>query len=209
MEQLSIEEISFIDNYLKNSGVEYLDVRIEMTDHVASAIEKELEPGSGKSFYHVFKWYMVKNKKSLLKSATRQRWSVDRKVLLNIRKESLKAPLLLIGFGLIAIFSNANIAELENSRWFIVPLAIVILTAYVVPVVYYFKLKISFLNRLSFYAYFVNYLFYLLFVYFEPSEEWVGLCYGLLVWLNCGILVSAFKMSAFYQKQFSQYEKAR
>ena len=40
---LSKEELQFIDNYLENSGVIYMDVRLELTDHIASAIEEELD----------------------------------------------------------------------------------------------------------------------------------------------------------------------
>ncbi len=43
MKNLTPEQIKFIDTYLKNSGVEFLDVRVEMIDHVASAIEEKLE----------------------------------------------------------------------------------------------------------------------------------------------------------------------
>ena len=208
MKQLSKKEIGFIDNYLKNSGVEYLDIRIEMTDHVASAIENYLDQNSSSTFYDAFKLYMIKNKKSLLKSGTKQKWSIDLKVLLSIKKELFNAPVLLTGLGCTAIFSKANLVHFENSLWFTVPFAIVILTAYVVPVVFYYRLKISFLNRLSVYAYLINYLFYLLLAHFEPSADWLGLCYGLLVWVNSGIIVSAFKMSAYFKNQFSSYEKA-
>ena len=38
---LSSENIKFIDNYLKNSEVIYYDIRMEMLDHVASAVEQK------------------------------------------------------------------------------------------------------------------------------------------------------------------------
>ena len=38
--ELSKEQISFIDQYLKKKGVKYWDVRLEMVDHVASKLEK-------------------------------------------------------------------------------------------------------------------------------------------------------------------------
>jgi len=37
--KLTKEEIQFIDYYLKNSGIKYWDVRLEMVDHIASKIE--------------------------------------------------------------------------------------------------------------------------------------------------------------------------
>ncbi|RYJ43900.1 hypothetical protein [Flavobacterium beibuense] len=61
--KLTDSEIKFIDNYLKTSGVEYLDIRYEMTDHVATALEEK----EG-DFYDEFKGYMVLHKKELLES---------------------------------------------------------------------------------------------------------------------------------------------
>ena len=40
---LSSENIKFIDNYLKNSEVIYYDIRMEMLDHVATAVERKMQ----------------------------------------------------------------------------------------------------------------------------------------------------------------------
>lgn len=61
MAKLSNEQIQFIDNYLYNSGVRYIDIRCEMTDHVATALEK-MEGDFGQNF----SGYMISNKKELL-----------------------------------------------------------------------------------------------------------------------------------------------
>ncbi|MFY7727879.1 MAG: hypothetical protein ACOVRN_00030 [Flavobacterium sp.] len=39
MPKLTTDQIKFIDTYLKNSGVFYMDIRAELTDHIASGIE--------------------------------------------------------------------------------------------------------------------------------------------------------------------------
>lgn len=39
MPKLTVNQIQFIDKYLKNSGVFYMDIRAELTDHIASGIE--------------------------------------------------------------------------------------------------------------------------------------------------------------------------
>lgn len=62
--KLTETQIKFIDHYLKNSGVEYLDIRYEMTDHVATALEEK-----DGDFYDEFKAYMAANKSELLRSA--------------------------------------------------------------------------------------------------------------------------------------------
>ena len=64
--KLTKEYIQFIDNYLKNSEVVYYDIRMEMLDHVSSAIEQKMEL-EHLDFYDAFKSYMVVNKKEILK----------------------------------------------------------------------------------------------------------------------------------------------
>lgn len=61
MAKLSNEQIQFIDNYLYNSGVRYIDIRSEMTDHVATVLET-MEGDFGQNFSE----YMISNKKELL-----------------------------------------------------------------------------------------------------------------------------------------------
>jgi hypothetical protein len=68
MTKLTQEQIQFIDIYLKKSDVIYDDIRLEMVDHVAAAIETELMQDKDKEFYDVFKAFMVKHKKELLDS---------------------------------------------------------------------------------------------------------------------------------------------
>lgn len=52
--RLSKENIQFIDNYLKNSGVSYFDIRMEMLDHVATAVEQKMTV-ENLDFYDAFK----------------------------------------------------------------------------------------------------------------------------------------------------------
>mgnify|MGYP006182872301 FL=1 len=63
--RLTAENIEFIDNYLKNSEVIYYDIRMEMLDHVATAVEQKME-AENLDFYDAFKNYMVVNKKGLM-----------------------------------------------------------------------------------------------------------------------------------------------
>lgn len=53
MFQLTKDQIQLIDDYLKKNKVKYWDVRMELLDHVASAIEKEVE--NGRSFDEALK----------------------------------------------------------------------------------------------------------------------------------------------------------
>jgi hypothetical protein len=63
MSKLTAHQIGFISKYLKNSGVQYTDIRYEMTDHVAAALE-EMDG----DFYDNFTQYMLLHKKELLES---------------------------------------------------------------------------------------------------------------------------------------------
>jgi hypothetical protein len=75
--KLNEQQIWFIDTYLKNSGVEYVDIRCEMTDHVAAALEDK----EGR-FELNFKRYMLQHKKGLLASNRKFRWLAGRKAVL-------------------------------------------------------------------------------------------------------------------------------
>ncbi len=69
---LTQDQIKFIDTYLKNSDIGFIDVRMEMVDHVASAVEKRMEE-HGQSFYDAFKDFMVAHKRHLTKDYERLR----------------------------------------------------------------------------------------------------------------------------------------
>ncbi|ESU29979.1 hypothetical protein FLJC2902T_04640 [Flavobacterium limnosediminis JC2902] len=65
--KLEKEDISFIDNYLKKEGITYSDIRYEMVDHIASAVEEKMEVQQA-SFYYAFKAYMAANKSEIIKN---------------------------------------------------------------------------------------------------------------------------------------------
>jgi Na+/melibiose symporter-like transporter len=61
MGKLSGQQIRFIDGCLERMGVEYVDIRQEMTDHIASALETQ----EG-DFYYNLRVYVGRNKRDLL-----------------------------------------------------------------------------------------------------------------------------------------------
>jgi len=66
MRKITTQDLKFIDNYLKKSEIFYDDIRMELTDHIASAIEEKMQIEES-DFYDAFKSYMIVNKKELLK----------------------------------------------------------------------------------------------------------------------------------------------
>jgi hypothetical protein len=71
--KLTKDDIVFIDTYLKNNDVIYDDIRYEMIDHIATAIEEKMQLEQ-EDFYNAFKSYMLVNKKAILKN-NKKRWS--------------------------------------------------------------------------------------------------------------------------------------
>ncbi|PZD79091.1 hypothetical protein [Mesonia sp. K7] len=69
MRKLAPEEIGFIDKYLENSEVKFYDIRLELVDHVAKAVEEKMDT-ENLTFYDAFKSYMIKNKKELIKEVS-------------------------------------------------------------------------------------------------------------------------------------------
>lgn len=106
--KLTSDNIVFIDTYLDNSRIEYKDVRLEMVDHIASAIEDKMNNGDKRAFYYIFKDYMVENKAILLDS-----FKIQKKKTLNdffrllIKSMiSFRSIVLSIGFFILFYLNN-------------------------------------------------------------------------------------------------------
>lgn len=68
--KLTQENLQFIDKYLQNSEVFYVDIRLEMLDHIAAAVEQKMEMDT-LDFYDAFKAYMLDYKTILLSNNKR------------------------------------------------------------------------------------------------------------------------------------------
>ncbi len=108
MGQLSNEDIKFIDNYLQKSDIVFVDVRAELTDHVASAVEEKMEI-EDVAFYDAFKDFMVCNKKEILKPKNYFLHS-----LLNFGKTLYKPYSICIALFITVTFYLAQVFEQEE-----------------------------------------------------------------------------------------------
>src|SRR5690606_13225954 len=63
--KLTVEELTFIDTFLQKSEVRFKDIRIELTDHIAEAVEAKMA-ANNHPFYDAFKDYMAVNKRDLI-----------------------------------------------------------------------------------------------------------------------------------------------
>ena len=199
MRKLSKEELEFIDNYLKNSGVEYIDVRIEMLDHVASAVEAKME-AEHIDFYEAFKSYMIANKKELLTSSTKYSWSIDKTLLLMIFRNLFDLKVLLTFTILAGVLYFVNVFSLMKLYGALILSPLFYL---LVPSLIYRKFKYSFFQRFAVYGMITNYVTQYLFLSFLGKEQiniYVLLC---IVWINLSIAFSAYKKVKDYNQKLS------
>ncbi|TQD40781.1 hypothetical protein FKR84_02025 [Haloflavibacter putidus] len=191
------QKIKFIDNYLTKSGVDFLDIRMEMLDHVASAVEEKMQK-ENLDFYDAFKSYMLKNKNELLKTSGKYRWSLDKKLLLLIGKNLFlaKSLLLLFALGAIKYFSTV-----QNISWLYSVLVLSPLFYLGVPAVIYRKFKFSFTQRLGLFSVIVNYFTYFIFIDSLGGETTNFYVLLAIFWINISIAFTAYKTIKTYYKQ--------
>ncbi len=157
---LAKEDIQFIDTYLENSEVVYADIRMEMVDHVATAIENEMIRGDDRGFYDVFKDYMLENKRLLLENNKQFLKQTTKKLSDQLLKAlfSLRSAVLafLIGTIIYFGFQNFNPEHIQNLINYSVAFLI-----FIPGLSYFFALKLlnyerfSGIERLSFYFIFL------------------------------------------------------
>jgi len=111
--KLTPQQLSYIDRYLKNSDVFYDDIRYEMTDHVASAIEN-MEG----NFYDNLYSYMAEHRTELLESnkvfkklAFDKAVSLITKTLANVQLYSVTAILFATAYFAGTIAGNETITD--------------------------------------------------------------------------------------------------
>lgn len=134
--KLSKEEIKFIDTYLESSEVIYSDIRQEMVDHIATAVEEKMQLEQ-QDFYVAFKSYMLANKKDILKNNKKSgsfSWEAIRQFLLFLAKPYM----LFFGVLLFFFFKNVNVNRyfsvdftLKNLFFVLVLTAVVFQSGYI------------------------------------------------------------------------------
>lgn len=104
--KLTIEQIVFIDTFLIKNEVIYVDIRQEMLDHIALALEEKMEV-ENQDFYDAFKGFMEQHKKEILRNNKTIRgsyWDAFRKFSLFL----LKPYMLVFGGVLFLFFKDIN-----------------------------------------------------------------------------------------------------
>ena len=121
--RLDKQEIQFIDNYLQKHDFIFVDIRAEMIDHIATAVEDKMDK-EAIDFYDAFKSYMITNRKDILKN-NKQNWSYS---FSEIKKFTLfiVKPQMLVVLGLLLAISklleynkSLNYFIAHSSRYFL------------------------------------------------------------------------------------------
>jgi hypothetical protein len=114
--KLTSQEIVFIDNYLQKSDVIFIDIRAEMTDHIATAVEDKMQQ-EDLDFYDAFKDFMSVNKKEIL-SRNNSNFKYFQEAILSFSKTLYQpynlvfaASLILIFYSLFSFFDEVKVLK--------------------------------------------------------------------------------------------------
>lgn len=196
MVRLSKEELQFIDNYLDNSDVVYADIRMEITDHVASEIETKMKANSEATFYDVFKAYMVENKAELLNDNKRFIKTVVSQNTKLIFKELVSFKTIIV-FMLLLFLSNNYLVDtivMSTKHLFAIPIFLMVIIA----IIYYgfsklYKLsRFSGVERLGFMYSVLFQFFYFVSIIIQPRIEYLNSIIISIIFAICITLIYVF-----------------
>lgn len=156
---LTKEQIQFTNRYLEQSGIKYMDIRHEMTDHVISALEHR----EG-DFYENFRLYMVQHKQELIQSNRYFKKQALKRALGILKKNIFKPAFWIIALIIFCIvyiakqYISTEIEVLDNLEMagIIVPLSLNLYFIYY----WMFKKEVhSVLMKLLLFMYFGAFIF--------------------------------------------------
>ena len=115
--KLTKDEIQFIDSYLKKEGIIYADIRYEMVDHIACAVEEKMEAQKA-SFNFAFKAFMAATRKEIMKRSGKWFLSLaEAKRFIGFLFKPQMLVVLAVFLGLNYFFKDLKIIE-ENQKYF-------------------------------------------------------------------------------------------
>ncbi|CAL2102374.1 conserved membrane protein of unknown function [Tenacibaculum sp. 190130A14a] len=169
--ELTKEQIKRIDAFLEGIGVEYIDIRLEMVDHIASEIEEKVDDVDAffdnQRFQTPFIKYMLSQKLRLFKNYKKQ---VKRSFWFNIIKI------------IIDVFKEG-----------IAPLNALFISLFMVMIFFVGKLNLAFVTNAAFVAFFVSYC-YMTFLFHKLRKKFgnIRLLQAYAVILTCTYLISLY-----------------
>ncbi|MBA6156231.1 hypothetical protein H3Z83_06820 [Tenacibaculum sp. S7007] len=124
--ELTKEQIKRINDFLEGIGIEYIDIRFEMVDHIASEIENKVDNKNlffeNKRFQTPFIKYLLSQKATYLKNYKEQKkksfWVNTQKIVIDMFQQAVKPlNLILIISFLTAVYylEKFNIKYLDET----------------------------------------------------------------------------------------------
>lgn len=198
--KLTADNIKFIDSYLTNSGIKYIDIRMEMTDHIATALE-----GMDGMFYDNFKKYMAANKSQFLSTNRKFANAAIGTALRSIGKEMLGpwflVPLLLM-FG---VFYFTGPMDEEFTLW----AQLVNTACFCLFIAYYVGVKgskrnlFSVTDKVMLTGWLVIYIGYSVLTYRRLADNYKLAGYAVLIAFTVGVLRAFYKVIKKYKVQYN------
>lgn len=158
MANLTSDQVKFIDDFLYNAGVYYIDIRCEMTDHVATAIET-MDGDFAQNFFA----YMAANKRELLAGNKKFKAGAMSRAV-RLFWDNYKNPRFIVGIALITLLSVVlgSCFGYDDVYGYFMIGHLVIYAAFYVAWVYFWTVKrnrYSVIDRLLLVGWFVPMLF--------------------------------------------------
>ncbi len=100
--KLNKNQIQFIDGYLQRNDVVYIDVRVEMIDHIATGVEEKMKD-EDIDFHDAFVSYVNSNRKEIF-SMNKNIWGFTLPELKNYLSYFLKPTSLLLVAFIVALY---------------------------------------------------------------------------------------------------------
>lgn len=110
--KLNAKQIEFIDKFLHRNDVVFVDIKAEMLDHIASAVEEKMELGNS-DFHDTFVSYVNSNRKELFKM-NRNIWWFSLSEIKNYLSFFLKPICLFVNVFIVIVYFF-----FRKSEWFI------------------------------------------------------------------------------------------
>lgn len=211
--KLTKEQIDFIDNYLKNSGVNYIDIRYEMVDHIATELEMNLADCGGdilpdEDFREHFKAYMTENKGQFLASnkefAKTARKRAFKLILKNIVRPT---SLLLTPLLFIVLYKVIPMAGIETVKDILHITYTVLLIAVVLFDKFNYKTKTEKFSVVDKMISGCLIAVYVVFVFIRPDKIisnplWLSAYYTLFIAFITTSAITLLLLSAKYKQQY-------
>lgn len=181
-----------------------MDLRVELTDHIASEIEAKMNNEDSRGFYQLFKSYMFENKSALLKNLRQFRQQADKKMLRQVVSNLIHWKTLLSSLSIFFIFFTLKkLVDFPIDLWF--PISLVLIPIFIfLKFIFEKEAKFSRLHRLLFWLPLADYFIFSNLWQLSWTEIWAPVVAFLIIWVNVSATITMVELKAYYQREFEK-----